>query len=148
MDDKIKERFFAKVEKTDTCWLWTGSLEKNGYARFKIGDKKLLCHRSSWIIAGNTIPEGHVIRHKCRNRHCVNPEHLEAGTYSENNGADRVRDGTLNNGTKNGNSKLAEEQVLEIRARAEESQRELAEEFGVSISTLNKIILRRVWKHI
>lgn len=146
LTEKQKERFWKKVEKTETCWLWTGCCA-NGYGHFVINEKTYKSHRVSWFLAGNTIPDGHIIRHKCRSRHCCNPEHLETGTIAENI-ADRIRDGTSNRGERCGTAKLTSAQVLDIRARAGERQANLAEEFGVSQVTISAIILRRIWKHI
>jgi hypothetical protein len=145
-----RERFFAKVNKTDSCWLWTGYKDKAGYARFKNNYKVVKAHRFSWFLAGNTIPEGHLIRHKCRNRHCVNPEHLETGTQAENM-ADRVRDGTATypQGESHGRSKLTEEQVRAIRGNPDNKTGvELSKEYGVAVQAISRIISRRTWKHI
>ena len=101
-------------------------------------------HKIAWLLTNHTIPDGHIIRHKCRNRHCVNPEHLETGTVAENN-ADKIRDGTSNRGIKNPSVKLTEEQVRQIRARIGENQRVLAEEYGVTQKTISHIILRTSW---
>jgi len=144
MDDATKERFFAKVDKTDDCWLWTGVKFRNQYGRFE--DK--VSHRVSWLIAGNTIPEDKpILRHKCRNRHCVNPEHLEVGTHRENT-ADRIRDGTDIRGENVKTAKLTPEQVIAIRGRTSEIKTKLAEEFGVSKAAIYDIIHRRNWKHL
>jgi len=143
-----RERFFKMVDKTDSCWLWKGSKNTYGYGQISINSKQKTCHRFSWLLAGNTILEGHVIRHKCRNRHCVNPEHLETGTHQEN-ALDRVRDGTVANGCKQGKSKLTEEQVRAIRANPNnKTQMELGKEYKVYISTIEKIISRKTWKHL
>lgn len=91
----VEERFFVKINKTDSCWLWEGHLDKGGYGHFSFNRKTIRAHRVSWLLAGNIIPDGHLIRHKCRNRHCVNPEHLETGTYKDNLN-DMIRDGTMN----------------------------------------------------
>ena len=84
------------------------------------------------------------MRHKCRNKHCVNPEHLETGTPAENI-ADRIRDGTSNRGIRSARAKLTEEQVRQIRERAGENQRGLAEEYGVNSRTISDIIHRKHW---
>ena len=148
MDDKVKERFFTKVNKTDECWLWTSSLRADGYGEFCVGGITKLAHRISWIIAANTIPDDKpILRHKCRNRSCVRPEHLEVGTNQDNSN-DMKRDGTDNIGERNPRSKLTAEQVLQIRARATEVHKKLADEFGVGRMTITDIINRRKWKHI
>jgi hypothetical protein len=141
---EMEERFWSKVDKTETCWLWTGSKRKDGYGRFKVNGQMQLPHRVAWILSGKTIPEGHVIRHKCLNKNCVNPEHLETGTVAENN-ADKIRDGTTNRGIKNPKVKLTEEQVREIRVRVDETQTFLAEEYGVCDMTIWRIINRKRW---
>jgi len=143
-----RERFFDKVDKTDSCWLWKGCISC-GYGRFTYSAKSYGSHCFSWLLAGNTIPEGHLIRHKCRNRHCVNPEHLETGTR-EDNMADKVRDGTVCNGSSmNSNSKLTEEQARTIRANPENKTIvQLGEQYGIHNSTVSKIILRKTWKHL
>jgi len=142
----MEERFWSKVNKTETCWLWTGNIHK-GYGRIGIDYKMKKAHQVSWLLSGNTIPEGYVIRHKCRNRNCVNPEHLETGTPAENC-ADKLRDGTQPRGENAGKAKLTEAQVLDIRARATEYQDDLAKEFGVKQAHISSIILRKSWKHI
>lgn len=78
------ERFFAMVEKTDTCWIWVGYTMSNGYGTFGLNGKKILAHRFSYIIAKGPIPDGLTIDHLCRVRNCVNPSHLEAVTMREN----------------------------------------------------------------
>lgn len=139
----MEERFWGHVDKTEACWLWTAS-RCDGYGQFGVNGKMRKAHHLSWLLTNHIIPEGNVLRHKCRNRHCVNPEHLETGTKAEN-AADMIRDGTSLRGTKNHKAKLTEEQVREIRVRAGESQKALAEEYGVSAFAISAIIHRKVW---
>lgn len=81
----IDVRFWAKVEKSDCCWNWTGK-PNNGYGM--IGDtsgKMIYAHRFSWELHnGSKVPSGLVVRHKCDNKMCVNPDHLEIGTQKDN----------------------------------------------------------------
>jgi hypothetical protein len=78
------ERFWAKVRKTDGCWLWQGSL-RSGYGRFRGGAGPLVtAHRYAYRLLVGPIPEGLVLDHLCRNGACVNPAHLEPVTQREN----------------------------------------------------------------
>jgi len=146
MDEETLERFMKYVDKTDTCWLWTGA-RNDGYGYFAIDDKIWLTHRLLYLHCYGTIDPGLHVRHKCRPRNCCNPDHLEPGTVAENE-ADRLRDGTDARGEKSCHAKLTTDQVLQIRARSTENQRELGLEFGVSVYTIGHIIHRRTWKHI
>lgn len=79
-----EERFFRHVNKTDTCWLWTGYLNSKGYASFRVGGVQHPAHRVSHELFNGPISMGLEIDHLCRVRHCVNPDHLEAVTHREN----------------------------------------------------------------
>jgi len=146
--EEARERFFKYVNKTDTCWLWIGNCQNTGHGQFKYNGKPVLAHRFSWLLAGNTIPEGMCICHAphsiCGHRTCVNPQHLRVDTMAANN-RDKIADGTTNRGTKSPKCRLTEEQVREIRRRGTENQRILGEEFGVSHKTIHGIIHRRNW---
>ena len=80
----INDRFWAKVDKTDECWTWTGGTNGEGYGRFRVGNRKAGAHRYSYELLIGPIPIGLQIDHLCRNRLCVNPEHLECVTPSIN----------------------------------------------------------------
>lgn len=79
------ERFMEKVVATyDGCWEWTAYVGNSGYGRFYVDDRGALAHRWSYEFHVGPIPDGLVLDHLCRNRKCVNPEHLEPVTLSEN----------------------------------------------------------------
>lgn len=152
MDQLTLVRFMAKVNKTEDCWLWTASINRTGYGQF--GIKKLNgmntmveVHRLSYLHHHGEIQKGLVVRHKCRNRHCVNPDHLEVGTKSDN-AYDKVRDGTMIWGENHPYSLLTKEQVLDIRSRKGQLHREIAEEFGVDRRTISQIIAKTRWKYL
>lgn len=84
------ERFFSKI-KVDVqteCWEWQASKSRDGYGGFTIGKNGqnglYKAHRVAFNIFVGVIPEGKVIDHKCRNRKCCNPEHLEVVTPTQN----------------------------------------------------------------
>lgn len=146
--EKARKRFFKYVNKTESCWLWTGYCFTSGHGQFGYDGKIIKAHRFSWLLAGNQIPEEMCILHAphviCGNRNCVNPAHLRVGTQSENM-KDKISDGTSARGIKHPKCKLTEQQVREIRARSDENQKELAEEFGVSTATISSILSRKRW---
>ena len=78
------ERFWAKVEFTEDCWLWTASLDSSGYGVFKDKGRFFKAHRWAYALY-ECIPSGLELDHLCRVRHCVRPEHLEPVTGLENN---------------------------------------------------------------
>ncbi len=79
----VEQRFWSKVEKTETCWLWRGCIS-NGYGMFHLSDKMVPSHRVTYEWAKGEIPAGLHIDHLCRTPKCVNPDHLEAVTPKEN----------------------------------------------------------------
>lgn len=80
----LEERFWSKVNKTSSCWLWIASQNGVGYGRFAINRKLKLAHRVAYEMLISKIPKGLVLDHLCRVRHCVNPDHLEPVTHGVN----------------------------------------------------------------
>jgi hypothetical protein len=90
----LEERFWAKVQKTDTCWLWTAAtttpMKRSPhilYGLIGLGSRKagtIRAHKLSYIWAKGPIPEGQVVRHTCDNTLCVRPSHLILGTQADN----------------------------------------------------------------
>jgi hypothetical protein len=88
-----EQRFWAKVEKTGSCWLWTASVNaKTGYGRFGPKHGQMMdAHRFSYLLAHGKIPPGADVHHTCHVRRCVNPGHLQAVSRSENLRMRKVR---------------------------------------------------------
>lgn len=89
---RVIDRFWSKVEKTDTCWLWLGSKHPSGYAAMSVENRSRYVHRLSYELFVGPIPEGLTIDHLCRVRNCVNPNHLEPVTAAENTRRARAYD--------------------------------------------------------
>lgn len=89
-DLSVEDRFWRKVQKTATCWPWTGAINSKGYGTFQLprnGAKRaphVYAHRYSYRLAIGPIPAGAVIDHLCHTPACVNPAHLRAVTPSQN----------------------------------------------------------------
>ena len=81
------DRFWIKVDKTPEtgCWHWTSTITTEGYGQFWFNRRPRLAHRFAYEMMVGPIPEGLVIDHLCRVRHCVNPSHMEPVTPAENN---------------------------------------------------------------
>jgi hypothetical protein len=73
-----------KIETKDNCWIWTGNKNQDGYGMVRLDGKTRSTHRVSYELFVSEIPVKLVIDHLCRNRDCVNPEHMELVTNHEN----------------------------------------------------------------
>ncbi|NQW92538.1 MAG: HNH endonuclease [Polaromonas sp.] len=151
----LDERFFRQIEKTETCWLWLGRLVGKGYGMIGLGGagaKQVLSHRLSYQLHKGPIPDGMVIMHKCDNPRCVNPDHLEAGTQSQNI-KDAIARGRKTlpvkkvRGEECGASKLNNGIVLSIR-ESTLSLKALSILHNVSKSAIERIRYRKTWRHI
>lgn len=67
-----------------SCWLWKGAVGGSGYGSTSVLHHTVSAHRLSYETHVGPIPDGMVIDHKCRNKLCINPAHLEAVTTREN----------------------------------------------------------------
>lgn len=135
------------------CWEYNGSIRnpKEGYGRVSQHGKALVVSRvvhEAWI---GPIPKGLLVRHKCDNPPCVNPEHLEVGTVRDN-ARDMIERGRGNppKGEQNRQAKLTEDDVRHIRQLRDNGRtlQSLADEFHVSLSLVDGIVKRRRWKHV
>jgi hypothetical protein len=88
MDDKPYRRFLAKLDITDTCWLWTGAVHDGyPYGAFWDGTRLTRAHRWAYEHLVGPIPADHYVLHTCDTPRCVRPEHLFTGTQ-----ADKIHD--------------------------------------------------------
>jgi hypothetical protein len=155
--NSIEEAFwlYCPPGKPDECWLWQGT-RHNGYGYFKWRNTRRFAHRVAYELHYGAIPTSDnphdtCVCHTCDNPSCCNPAHLFLGTQAENN-ADRDQKGrqAIPKGSKHGNAKLTEKDVIEIRHRAAtgESYAVLARAFGTTKTNVGYIVKRKAWKHI
>ena len=145
--------FWRYVRKTPTCWKWIGDRNtRNGYGRFHIHLTYRRAHRVSYELAYGKIPPGKLVLHKCNVPACVRPDHLYAGTISDNS-IDCVKAGS------NNNMKLTPAIVHRIRAEYRPGRsgastpgavgiRTLAKRYGLAEATVARILKRQTWAWI
>lgn len=145
----LEDRFWAKVDKSGDCWIWTGARNERGYGKILAGRRLEYAHRVSVRLDGREVPDNAHVCHHCDNPPCVNPAHLFVGT-SRDNHDDMVRKGRSTRGERNPRSKLTADQVREIRARAAagEVQRVIGADYGIEQSHVSLIVRRGVWQHL
>ncbi len=78
------DSFWERVDKTGSCWLWTGHLQSGGYGQMRLDGYLTLVHRIAYQAMVGPVPAGLQLDHLCRVRRCVNPDHLEPVTNREN----------------------------------------------------------------
>ena len=155
----LTERFWKYVQKTDSCWVWTGAKAHGGYGVLSISRKQgiVRAHRLSWEIHNGPIPEGMDMCHTCDNPSCVNPSHLFLGTPHDNaidmmeKGRDLEGRKRRARGEEHHRAKLTAAQVVAIRseyAAGDTSTRKLATKYGVSRRSIMFILHRQQWVHV
>jgi hypothetical protein len=150
-------RFWAKVERTDGCWLWTASRSggRRGkcYGQFTTTvapgrQKHWGAHVFAYVLANGPVPDGLEVMHACNNGLCVRPNHLSAGTTLQNV-QDAARDG-LYHVPRPGRQKVTDEQIeamTDLR-RGGMTLEAIAQRFNVSESYVSFIVrgLRRQYR--
>lgn len=145
----IQERFWSYVRKTEGCWLYEKTLDKDGYGYFRHGHRSKLvqwfAHRFSWTLANGDVPAGMCVCHTCDVRNCVNPSHLFLGSHTDN-----MRD--MQRKGRNGTAHLNPDQVLEIRAALAKPyfgiQIELSRKYNVKRGVISDIYRGYTYQHV
>jgi hypothetical protein len=149
-NERVRKRFFAKVEKTNGCWNWKACVGSSGYGRFGVGPDTLNAPRVSWIMHRGEVPKGLWILHTCDNKLCVRPEHLYLGTAKENV-MDTIKRTGLNvpKWEKHRDAKLtwiAVRAIRDLYKSGSWSYSRLGLKFGVSKSCIDGVVSGRHWK--
>lgn len=150
-----EKQFWAKVEKTDTCWLWRGChdhIRPDAYGYVRYCHEKYRAHRLAWMLANGPIPDGLFVCHRCDTPLCVNPDHLFLGT-AQDNSDDKCQKGRerYDVGSAHPRAKLTEADVLEIRRLRDQGLAtiaELSERYAVAHPTISSVATRRSWRHL
>lgn len=140
-------RFFSKVKKTRSCWLWQAATATGGHGMFWWCTKATSAHRVSWIIHNGPVPRLCKVLHNCPggdNPACVNPAHLWLGTNKDNS-----QDMAKKNRAA---SVLTPRQVRQIKRRLRNNPQanysEIARCYHVHRVTIHNIAEGNTWKHI
>ena len=138
----IEERFWSKCNKTDTCWLWLGGVDRDGYGYHYIHSIQYKAHRLAWKLTFGDIPRDLCVLHKCDTPGCINPTHLYLGTRLDN-ARDRHNRGHSLVGVKHPNSRLSTEERLNIYndyISGVGGNVRLGRKYGVSGHTILKVV--------
>jgi hypothetical protein len=142
--------FWAKVQKTESCWLWTAA-DNQKYGHLRVANKDYLAHRVAYQLTRGQIPRGMYVCHTCDVPLCVNPDHLFLGT-NQTNQLDSWQKGKGKapsfKGEAHPSAKLTQKQVDEIRtlyAKGHGTIYSLATDFKVSKSQVFNIVKKKSW---
>ena len=148
----VRKRKFDFYVDSNGCFICT-SHKRQGektHPMARHNSKSQLIARHIYEACFGEVPKGKLVRHKCDNYECINPEHLEVGTAKDNmvDMAERKRNFKAT-GSKNGRSKLTHEQVRQIKeSKRLNTSKEVAQLFGVADRTIRDIWQGNIWKEV
>ena len=142
-----EQRFWARVDVSGECWLWTGARIRDTYGRFFTAERRsILAHRYAYELTHGPIPEGFEICHHCDNPPCVRPDHLFAGTKSDNMRDSFAKGRQRRDGEHSRRTHLTWQDVRIIRGVAGWiPTRLIAERYRISESEVRTIVTGRAW---
>jgi len=158
--ERAKLLFLNRVHKTESCWLWKGSLNnlRGGYGYLKTNGVMYRAHRLAWLLFKGKVPRSLQVCHTCDVRACVNPDHLYLGSHEEN-----IRDAVLRGrmasgknhglhkhpearafGERNGMAQFTSREAELIRqlAKSGKPSSQIAKEFHASYRAVHRIVNR------
>ena len=148
-----KQRFMSKVDINGDCWEWLGGRKhSHGYGGFFINGKMEFAHRAAFMLFVRDLQESECVLHHCDNPRCVNPDHLFAGSQSDNMADMRAKNRAANvgpKGSKHAAHKLVEADIPVIRQRLDtESAAAISRDYGVSDSAILAVKHGTTWRHV
>ena len=150
------KRFWSKVNKTEDCWLWTAATKSEAddraYGVFWNGKRLVGAHRYAYEILRRPLQQGEIVMHLCDVPRCVNPNHLLAGSQSENILQAFAKGRMVANrcfGSRHPNSKLVESDIDQIKQMAADGQKhqDIAKLYGVAYPLITRIVNGKSWRH-
>lgn len=147
----VEERFWEKVNKTDTCWLWLGAPNRGGYGSIYINGVDTYAHRYSYQLHYGSVPDGLDVLHTCDTPLCVNPAHLFVSTHKDNmDDRDNKGRGNPQQGERSGQAKVTEDIVRKIHLDYANglTQTQIADGLPISQAQVSNILNDKAWKHL
>lgn len=153
MRESNEQRFLKSfiIDNETGCWIWQKANKRYGVFRTSNPRKQVSAHRYSYVLHKGEITENMFVCHTCDNPICVNPEHLFLGTHMDNVN-DMISKKRHVFGIKHGNSKLSEQDVLEIKKAFDTPYwgigKDLSKKYNIDNRTISCIKLNKNWKHV
>jgi hypothetical protein len=164
-------RFWSKVDRATSCWLWTAGKDKDGYGKFQVNSRRdgrqvqkhFRAHRLAWELEHGQLAAGLLLMHSCDTPACCNPAHLSPGTQLQNRADCARKRRTARTethgdwvgparprGTRHGMASITEAvalRILELRATGMSCSR-IAAATGASVSVCYRVCSGATWRHV
>ena len=140
------ELFWSRVLKTETCWIFKGNKDKDGYGVFWFENKAMRAHRFAYLISKGD-PGKKLVCHSCDRPECVNPDHLWCGT-AKDNFYDCISKGRAPKTRSRGpHLRLTSEQVIKIMSMPE-NVADISRQLKIPYGTVYDVVNGISWKYI